>query len=45
MLLNLKNEVLEIIPEEVYKEDPESGLYEGYTDNYLKVVSLLQKTW
>lgn len=33
-----ENEVLEVIPEEVYKEDPESGLYEGYTDNYLKVV-------
>ncbi|WP_040228856.1 tRNA (N(6)-L-threonylcarbamoyladenosine(37)-C(2))-methylthiotransferase MtaB [Bhargavaea cecembensis] len=30
--------VLEMIPEEPYKEDPESGLYEGYTDNYLKVV-------
>ncbi|GER66946.1 tRNA (N(6)-L-threonylcarbamoyladenosine(37)-C(2))-methylthiotran sferase MtaB [Weizmannia acidilactici] len=33
-----ENEVLEVIPEEPYKEDPESGLYEGYTDNYLKVV-------
>lgn len=33
-----ENEVLEIIPEEPYKEDPESGLYEGYTDNYMKVV-------
>ena len=30
--------VLEIIPEEKYKLDPTSGLYEGYTDNYLKVV-------
>ncbi|MET3574725.1 threonylcarbamoyladenosine tRNA methylthiotransferase MtaB [Bhargavaea ullalensis] len=30
--------VLEMIPEEPYKEDPKSGLYEGYTDNYLKVV-------
>ena len=29
---------LEVIPEEKYKLDPESGLYEGYTDNYLKVV-------
>lgn len=29
--------VLEVIPEEQYKEDPESGLYVGYTDNYLKV--------
>jgi threonylcarbamoyladenosine tRNA methylthiotransferase MtaB len=33
-----ENEVLEVIPEEIYKEDPESGLYVGYTDNYLKVV-------
>ncbi|HLU21270.1 MAG TPA: tRNA (N(6)-L-threonylcarbamoyladenosine(37)-C(2))-methylthiotransferase MtaB [Bacillaceae bacterium] len=33
-----EDEVLEVIPEELYKEDPESGLYEGYTDNYLKVV-------
>ncbi|MBL5767437.1 tRNA (N(6)-L-threonylcarbamoyladenosine(37)-C(2))-methylthiotransferase MtaB [Heyndrickxia sporothermodurans] len=33
-----ENEVLEVIPEEKYKEDPSSGLYEGYTDNYLKVV-------
>lgn len=33
-----ENEVLEVIPEEIYKEDPESGLYGGYTDNYLKVV-------
>ncbi|WP_046720732.1 tRNA (N(6)-L-threonylcarbamoyladenosine(37)-C(2))-methylthiotransferase MtaB [Heyndrickxia coagulans] len=33
-----ENEVLEVIPEEPFKEDPESGLYEGYTDNYLKVV-------
>lgn len=33
-----EDEVLEVIPEERYKEDPESGLYEGYTDNYLKVI-------
>ncbi|QTD41656.1 tRNA (N(6)-L-threonylcarbamoyladenosine(37)-C(2))-methylthiotransferase MtaB [Sporosarcina sp. Te-1] len=33
-----EGEVLEVIPEEVYKLDPASGLYEGYTDNYLKVV-------
>ncbi len=33
-----ENGVLEIIPEEAYKEDPESGLLEGYTDNYMKVV-------
>lgn len=31
-------EVLEVIPEERFGEDPESGLYVGYTDNYLKVV-------
>ncbi|MFD1926519.1 tRNA (N(6)-L-threonylcarbamoyladenosine(37)-C(2))-methylthiotransferase MtaB [Sporosarcina siberiensis] len=30
-------EVLEVIPEEAYKLDRDSGLYEGYTDNYLKV--------
>lgn len=33
-----EGEVLEIIPEEKYKLDPETNLYEGYTDNYLKVV-------
>ncbi|HJF31321.1 MAG TPA: tRNA (N(6)-L-threonylcarbamoyladenosine(37)-C(2))-methylthiotransferase MtaB [Sporosarcina psychrophila] len=33
-----ENEVLEVIPEEKYKLDPDSGLYEGYSDNYLKVV-------
>ncbi|PLR68187.1 MULTISPECIES: tRNA (N(6)-L-threonylcarbamoyladenosine(37)-C(2))-methylthiotransferase MtaB [Bacillaceae] len=33
-----ENEVLEVIPEELYKEEPESGLYVGYTDNYLKVI-------
>lgn len=33
-----EGEVLDVIPEERYKEDPKSGLYEGYTDNYLKVV-------
>ncbi|MFY4774874.1 tRNA (N(6)-L-threonylcarbamoyladenosine(37)-C(2))-methylthiotransferase MtaB [Metabacillus sp. RGM 3146] len=33
-----EDEILEVIPEERYKEDPESGLYMGYTDNYLKVV-------
>lgn len=32
-----EEEVLEVIPEELYKENPESGLYIGYTDNYLKV--------
>jgi threonylcarbamoyladenosine tRNA methylthiotransferase MtaB len=33
-----EDEVIEIIPEDRYKNDPESGLYEGYSDNYLKVV-------
>lgn len=33
-----ENEVLEVIPEDRYKVNPDSGLYEGYTDNYLKVV-------
>ncbi|WP_449620607.1 tRNA (N(6)-L-threonylcarbamoyladenosine(37)-C(2))-methylthiotransferase MtaB [Robertmurraya sp. Marseille-Q9965] len=33
-----EDEVLEVIPEEKFKDDPKSGLYEGYTDNYLKVV-------
>jgi threonylcarbamoyladenosine tRNA methylthiotransferase MtaB len=33
-----ENEILEVIPEELYKEDPDKGLYVGYTDNYLKVV-------
>ncbi|ARK26090.1 tRNA (N(6)-L-threonylcarbamoyladenosine(37)-C(2))-methylthiotransferase MtaB [Sporosarcina sp. P37] len=33
-----EGEVLEVIPEERYKLDPEQNLYEGYTDNYLKVV-------
>lgn len=31
-------EVLEVIPEEEFKEQANCGLYEGYTDNYLKVV-------
>ena len=33
-----EGEVLEIIPEEEYKEAVVSGLYVGYSDNYLKVV-------
>jgi threonylcarbamoyladenosine tRNA methylthiotransferase MtaB len=33
-----EGEVLEVIPEERYKEDPDSGLFVGFTDNYLKVV-------
>lgn len=31
-------DVLEVIPERPYKEDPTSGLYMGYSDNYLQVV-------
>lgn len=31
-------QVLEVIPERVYKEAPGSGLIMGYTDNYLQVV-------
>jgi len=31
-------DVLEVIPERPYKEDPASGLYMGYSDNYLTVV-------
>ncbi|WP_335869312.1 tRNA (N(6)-L-threonylcarbamoyladenosine(37)-C(2))-methylthiotransferase MtaB [Bacillus sp. 2205SS5-2] len=33
-----EGEVLEVIPEEKFKGDAESGLFEGYSDNYLKVV-------
>lgn len=33
-----EDEVLEVIPEEIYKEAPDQGLYVGYSDNYLKVV-------
>lgn len=33
-----ENEILEIIPEEKFKEKTNSNLYEGYSDNYLKVV-------
>lgn len=32
-----EGEVLEVIPEEPYKEEENSDLYVGYTDNYLKV--------
>ena len=35
---NYEEEVVEVIPEEVYKEDGNGKLYVGYTDNYLKVV-------
>ncbi|AMA72333.1 MULTISPECIES: tRNA (N(6)-L-threonylcarbamoyladenosine(37)-C(2))-methylthiotransferase MtaB [Aneurinibacillus] len=31
-------EVLEVIPEEPYKEATDSGLYVGHSDNYLKLV-------
>jgi threonylcarbamoyladenosine tRNA methylthiotransferase MtaB len=33
-----ENEVLEVIPEELFKGESKEGLYVGYTDNYLKVV-------
>ncbi|MGC4375979.1 tRNA (N(6)-L-threonylcarbamoyladenosine(37)-C(2))-methylthiotransferase MtaB [Fictibacillus sp. Mic-4] len=32
-----ENEVVEVIPEEEYKDEPNTGLYVGYTPNYLKV--------
>lgn len=33
-----ENEVLEIIPEEAFKETEEENMFVGYTDNYMKVV-------
>ncbi len=33
-----ENEVLEIIPEEAYKETEEENMFVSYTDNYMKVV-------
>ena len=33
-----EGEVIEVIPEEPFRKDETSGLYEGYSDNYLKVV-------
>lgn len=33
-----EDEVLEVIPEDRFKDDPEGGLLEGYSDNYLKIV-------
>jgi len=33
-----EGDVLEVIPEEEFKEEENKGLYVGYTDNYLKVV-------
>lgn len=35
---NYEGEVVEVIPEEAYKESGNDKLYVGYTDNYLKVV-------
>ncbi|RVT65184.1 tRNA (N(6)-L-threonylcarbamoyladenosine(37)-C(2))-methylthiotransferase MtaB [Niallia taxi] len=35
---NYEGEVVEVIPEEKYKESGGEDLYVGYTDNYLKVV-------
>lgn len=32
-----EDEVLEVIPEEPFKKDASTGLWVGYTDNYLKV--------
>jgi threonylcarbamoyladenosine tRNA methylthiotransferase MtaB len=33
-----EGEIVEVIPESVYSEKPNSGLLIGYTDNYLKVI-------
>lgn len=33
-----EGEVLEVIPEESFKESSDSNLFVGYTDNYLKIV-------
>ncbi len=33
-----ENEVLEVIPEEEFKENQLNGMFVGYTDNYLKVI-------
>lgn len=33
-----EGEILEVIPEDKYAEDPAGNLYEGYSDNYLRVV-------
>ncbi|MBN3556194.1 tRNA (N(6)-L-threonylcarbamoyladenosine(37)-C(2))-methylthiotransferase MtaB [Fictibacillus nanhaiensis] len=35
---NYEDTVVEVIPEEAFKEDPTSKLYVGYTPNYLKVL-------
>lgn len=34
---NYEGEVIEVIPEEKDKDNPDSGYYVGYSDNYLKV--------
>ncbi|SDC30803.1 tRNA (N(6)-L-threonylcarbamoyladenosine(37)-C(2))-methylthiotransferase MtaB [Shouchella lonarensis] len=39
-----EGEVLEMIPEERDKENPDSGLFIGYTDNYLKVKVAVDET-
>ena len=33
-----EGQIVEVIPENRFNENQEQGLYEGYTDNYLKVV-------
>lgn len=38
-------EVVEVIPEQPFKEDPDSGLYMGYSDNYLQVVFPADPEW
>lgn len=38
-------QVLEVIPERRYKEDPASGLFMGYTDNYMQVVFPARDEW
>ncbi len=40
---HFEGEVLEMIPEESDKEQPDSGFYIGYTDNYLKVKAALHE--
>ncbi|MBB6448825.1 threonylcarbamoyladenosine tRNA methylthiotransferase MtaB [Geomicrobium halophilum] len=32
-----EGEVVDMIPEEIDKEDPDSGMYTGYSSNYLKI--------
>jgi threonylcarbamoyladenosine tRNA methylthiotransferase MtaB len=38
-------EVVEVIPEQPFKEDPDSGLYMGYSDNYLQVAFPADPEW